>query len=100
MSLVHEPLAREEESLDVEVVIRQVNIEIVDEYEKQGKRPPAEDIRTARAKRHVREHDPELFVTYMQLLTRQKALRMTISSEKEVISGKQSVLNGLRAAGA
>lgn len=74
--------------------------EIVDDYEKRDKRAPGYDACLSRAKRHVRLRNPELFVEYMQLTTRQKALRDHLVNEKQVISGKQTVLNGLRAIGA
>jgi hypothetical protein len=73
---------------------------IVEDYENRGKRPPGEDVRNARAKAYVRKNDPELYIAYLQALTEMKALRSWISSQKQVISGKQSVLNGLRAIGA
>ncbi len=144
MSLVHEPLEREQ--LDVEQVIREVNdaadrvakastelaeltkrfegavnesgevsygvkilyeiaiadelLKIVDEAAENDKRPPAEDIRLARARRHVRINDEELYVAYVQAEMKLTGLRSYIAAQKQVISGKQSVLNGLKALGA
>lgn len=73
---------------------------IVDEYERQGKRPPAEDIRIARAKKKIRVDDEALYVAYVQAEMKMHGLRTLISSQKAVISGKQSVLNGLKVLGA
>lgn len=70
------------------------------EYEDDEKRPPAEDIRTARARIRLRKKDPDLVARYKRTLTEMKALQTWISSQKQVISGKQSVLNGLRDLGA
>lgn len=85
---------RYENALDNEL------LSIVDRYEEEGKRPPAEDIRLARAKRHVRLHDEQLYVEYVQAEMEMNGLRRYISSQKAVVSGLQSALNGLKAIGA
>jgi hypothetical protein len=83
-----------------EFAVERELLAIVDQYEAQGKRPPAEDIRTARAKAIVRKKEAALYVSYLQALTEMKALRSWISQQREVISAKQTVFNGLRSLGA
>lgn len=75
-------------------------VAIWEESEAQDKRPPAEDIRTALAKRRLRQKDPTLVAEYGRITTEMKALQRWISDNKAVVSAKQSVLNGARAIGA
>jgi glutathione S-transferase len=63
-------------------------------------KPPAADIRMAMARRRLRETAPDLVAEYDRLTTEVKAAQQWIAANKQVISAKQSVLNGVRALGA
>jgi len=86
--------------VEYETALESAMLGIVEHYEAMGKRPPAEDIRQARARRTVRVKDEALYVAYVQAEMKMGALQRFIASQKQVISGKQSVLNGLKALGA
>jgi hypothetical protein len=75
-------------------------VAVWEESEAKDKRPPAEDIRTALAKRRLRQKNPSLVAEYGRITTEMKALQRWISDNRAVISAKQSVLNGARAIGA
>ena len=73
---------------------------LYDEHVENDKRPPAEDIRAAMARRRVRTKHPELDADNRRLTTEIKALTLWIRDQKVVINAKQSVLNGVRGLGA
>jgi hypothetical protein len=73
---------------------------VYEEAEAENKRPPAEDVRTALARQRLRAKDGPLVVEHDRVTTEMKALQRWISDNKQVISAKQSVVNGLRALGA
>lgn len=83
-----------------EIAVDEALMEIVDNYEGRDKRPPAEDVRMARARRQVRRNNESLYVAYLQGLVEIKALRQWISGQKQIVSAKQTVLNGLKDMGA
>jgi hypothetical protein len=60
----------------------------------EGRKPPAEDIRGALAERAVRSKQPQLYADYHAQKTQIEALKLWISSQKQVISGYQSLRRG------
>ena len=75
-------------------------VAVYEEAEAKGKRPPAEDVRSALARQRLRAKDGPLIAEHDRVTTEMKALQRWISDNKQVISAKQSVVNGLRALGA
>ena len=73
---------------------------IYDEAEAKDKRPPAEDIRAAMARRRVRTKHPDLDADYHRVTTELNALTMWLRDQRTVLSARQSVLNGVRSLGA
>jgi hypothetical protein len=59
-----------------------------------GRKPPAEDIRTALAERAVRTKHPQLYADYNACRTRIEALKLWLSNQRAVISGYQSLRRG------
>lgn len=57
----------------------------------EGRKPPAEDIRGALAERAVRSKQPQLYADYHAQKAQIEALKLWISSQKQVISGYQSL---------
>lgn len=71
-------------------------ISIEEEALRAGRRPPAADLRAARARLLVREQHPDLVIAYTERTARVDALGRWIANQKAVISGLQSVLRGER----
>lgn len=69
-------------------------IRLEERYLELGQRPPAEDIRTARVNKIVREKHRELWLEYIALESREKSLKQTISGRKAAINAAQSILKG------
>jgi hypothetical protein len=65
---------------------------IVKPYEAEGKRPPAEDVRAARARRQVKRVDPDLYDEYHALAATIPRIQRWISSARVAITARQSVL--------
>ena len=71
-------------------------IAIEEEALRAGRRPPAADLRAARARLSIRETSPEVVSAYVEKTARVEALGKWIAGQKAVISGLQSVLRGER----
>jgi hypothetical protein len=79
-----------------DIAVKDKRIQIYDNAIENDKRPPAEDIRQAKAEKMVRDEEPELWADYQQLSTEMSALRIGISARKESIRARQSILKGER----
>lgn len=79
------------------IAIEDARINLYDDAIKGERRPPAQDVRDAKAERHVRLTDPELYSDFTQLETEITALKLWISSKKASISARQSVLSAEKA---
>ena len=79
-----------------EVAVQTEVIRLYDESIVAEKRPPAEDVRRAKAEMKVREEQPDLWGEYHALKTRISALKIWNSARKASISARQSVLRGER----
>ena len=66
--------------------------EIVSKYEAEGKRPPAEDIRAARARQMVKRRHPELYEEYHTLDSTIRRIKRWLSDADKAIRARQSVL--------
>lgn len=75
--------------LTYETAVADEASEIVDHYEREGKRAPGEDVRNARAAKIIRERDPELFANY-------HALKGAIETGQRWLSGKKATLSALQ----
>lgn len=80
--------------LRYEVAIGEERIRIYEEAIEAGRRPPPEDLRSPLAVKAVRSKDPQLWADYNAQATRIEALQKWISSQKQVISGYQSLRRG------
>lgn len=80
--------------LSWDVAVEKELIRIYEEAIERGAKPPAEDIRSALALRAAREKHPELHIDYEAKTNRITALKLWISSQKQVISGYQSLRRG------
>lgn len=78
------------------IAVKDQLLAIYDEAIQAEKRPPAEDIRTARAEKIVREGNPSLYSEWKVGSTEINALRIWISAMRQSISARQSVLRGER----
>lgn len=83
-------------SLRYRIAVETRMLEIYDEAIADEKRPPGEDVRTAKAEAHVRKAEPALFAEHTHFQTDIKALRLFIAARKEAISARQSILKGER----
>jgi len=80
--------------LRYEVAIDEELLRIHEEAMKEGKRVPAEDLRGAMARMAVRQKHPALVAEYEAQKTWINALKLSISNQKAVISGYQSLRRG------
>lgn len=71
-------------------------IRIEEEALAADRRPPASDIRAARARLRIRQRHPDLYAEWLQRTSTVEALQKWISARKSVISALQSVLRGER----
>ena len=65
---------------------------LVTGYEDRGERPPAEDIRRARARQRVRRESRDLWDDYHQLDSLMRRMKRWLSDADSAIRAKQSVL--------
>lgn len=79
---------------ELKVGIRKV--ELFNEARKNGERPPGEDARHSIAEVEIRQHHPMLAAEYDRITSERIALQQFISSQKQVISGHQSVLSAAK----
>lgn len=85
---------KEGTKLEYEVAIGEELTRIYEEAIEKGNRPPPEDVRAALAVKAVRSKDPALWAEYHAQRTRIEALKLWVSSQKQVISGYQSLRRG------
>lgn len=71
-------------------------IRIEEEALAADRRPPASDIRAARARLRIRQRHPDLYAEWLHRTSTVDALQKWISARKSVISALQSVLRGER----
>lgn len=71
-------------------------IRIEEEALANDRRPPASDIRAARARLRIRQRHPDLYAEWLHRTSTVEALGKFIAARKSVISALQSVLRGER----
>lgn len=71
-------------------------IRIEEEALANDRRPPASDIRAARARLRIRQRHPDLYAEWLHRTSTVEALGKWIAARKSVISALQSVLRGER----
>jgi hypothetical protein len=71
-------------------------IRIEEEALANDRRPPASDIRAARARLAIRKRNPDLYQEWLYRTSTVEALGKWIAARKSVISALQSVLRGER----
>lgn len=74
-----------------EEAVAQEADEILKHYEREEKRPPAEATRTARAVRHVKERDPNLYSDYHRLAGSIATGQRWLSNKRAAISALQTL---------
>lgn len=77
--------------LRYEVALDEELVRIYEDAVREGKRPPAEDVRGALARSAVRAKHPQLYADYEAQKTRIEALKLWLSNQRQVISGYQSL---------
>lgn len=77
--------------LRFEVAIDEELVRIYESALRDGKRPPAEDVRGALARSAVRAKHSQLYADYEAQKTRIEALKLWLSNQRQVISGYQSL---------
>jgi hypothetical protein len=65
---------------------------IVSHYEEEEKRPPAEDIRAARARKRLRREQPDLVDEYNILVAQERRIERWLRSAESATRARQSVL--------
>jgi hypothetical protein len=65
---------------------------IAESYEAQGKRPPAEDVRAARARKTVKRERPDLYDEYHVLDASMRRIERWLRDARSAIMARQSVL--------
>ena len=65
---------------------------IVEPFEAEGKRPPAEDIRAARARKRVKREHPDLYDEYHALEATMRRIERWLRDSRHAIMARQSVL--------
>lgn len=80
--------------LRYEVAIDEELLHIHQKAMEEGKRVPAEDLRGAMARLAVRTKHPDLVAEYEAQKTWINALKLSLSNQKSVISGYQSLRRG------
>lgn len=69
---------------------------IVEQYEGQGKRAPAEDVRAARARKLVKASEPDLYDEYHALDATIRRIERWLRDSRSAIMARQSVLKSER----
>jgi len=65
---------------------------IVEPFEAEGKRPPAEDVRAARARKRVKREHPDLYDEYHALDATIRRIERWLRDSRSAVMARQSVL--------
>jgi glutathione S-transferase len=65
---------------------------LVAPFEAEGKRPPAEDVRAARARQRVKRTEPDLYDEYHALEATMRRIERWLRDSRSAIMARQSVL--------
>lgn len=88
----HDGVKYEGVKLQFDEAIDAAKLEICDPYLENGKRPPAEDLRMAMARKKVKQEKPALYVEYHQLEASMKRIERWLQDARTASIARQSVL--------
>lgn len=78
--------------LQYEEALDEALLRIVDKYEAEGKRPPAEDIRNARARQMVKTEQPDLYDEFHMLDALHNRIKRWLGDTRSTIMAGQTII--------